>query len=63
MTVWDDFVAALHEENGLLEQLIALGTAKQEQINNAPEVRIADESRRCWLASKRWIASGLLYLM
>lgn len=47
MTVWDDFVAALHEENGLLEQLIALGTAKQEQINNAPEVaRIADEEQK-----------------
>ncbi|NLM42142.1 MAG: flagellar protein FlgN [Firmicutes bacterium] len=47
MTVWDEFVAVLAEENTLLEELIALGTAKQQQINDAPEVaRIAEAEQR-----------------
>jgi len=47
MTVWDEFVAVLAEENALLEELIALGTAKQQQINDAPEVaRIAEAEQR-----------------
>ncbi|HPT83795.1 MAG TPA: flagellar protein FlgN [Limnochordia bacterium] len=47
MTVWDEFVAVLVEENELLKELISLGTAKQEQINNAQEVaRIAEQEQK-----------------
>lgn len=47
MTVWDEFVAVLTEENALLKELIVLGTAKQQQINDAQEVaRIAEEEQK-----------------
>lgn len=46
MSVWDDFIAAITDENKLLQQLIALSKEKQQQINNAPEVaRIATEEQ------------------
>jgi flagellar biosynthesis/type III secretory pathway chaperone len=46
MTVWDAFVVVLSAENALLEELIHLGTAKQREINNAPEVaRIAEQEQ------------------
>lgn len=44
MSVWDDFISALTTENKLLEELVTLSTAKQERINDAPEVaRLANE--------------------
>lgn len=47
MTVWEEFVAVLAEENALLEELIALGKLKQERINSAPEVaRIAEDEQQ-----------------
>jgi len=47
MTVWEEFIAVLAEENALLAELIALGKTKQEQIGSAPEgARIAEEEQR-----------------
>ena len=48
MTVWDEFLAAVKSENALLQELIELGTAKQQNINNAQEVsRLAGEEQLC----------------
>lgn len=44
MSVWDDFISTLTTENKLLEELVALSTAKQERVNDAHEVaRLANE--------------------
>ena len=46
MTVWDNFLAVVREENEILRELVELGTEKQEQINNAQEVsRLAGEEQ------------------
>lgn len=46
MSVWDDFIAVLKAENGLLEELVALSKTKQEKINDAQEVaRLAHEEQ------------------
>ncbi len=46
MAVWDDFIAVVEKENRLLQELIELSTAKQQQINDAQEVaRLASEEQ------------------
>lgn len=46
MTVWDDFVVVIKEENELLRELVELSEAKQVQINNAQEIsRLAGEEQ------------------
>ncbi|NLL42180.1 MAG: flagellar protein FlgN [Firmicutes bacterium] len=48
MTVWDEFIAVVERENSLLQELIELGTAKQQSINDAQEVsRLAGEEQLC----------------
>ena len=48
MTLWDDFIAVVETENRLLHELIALGTAKQQHINDAQEIsRLAGEEQKC----------------